>query len=180
MKALDAVVDRQQIFRELKEKLQSDESSQYLKRTFSLFPEGFPVGRLVEISGAGKTEFLVQCLREAASDKIIWIEKELTINPFGLWQRGLHLSNVTFVETLDFNWAIQQILQSQIFQVIVLSQLHLTEKQLRRFQLQVEKSSSLLFLLSEEVHQSWALSLHLHVSDRKSLEVEVLRRRGSS
>jgi hypothetical protein len=132
----------------------------------------------VEISGAGKTEFLVQCLREINNEAIVWIEKDLTINPFGLWQRGLALHHMTFVETAEFNWAIQQVLQSQIFQVIVLSQLQFTEKQLRRFQLQVEKSSSLVFLLSESPHASWTVSLQLEIADKKSLQVEVVRRRG--
>jgi hypothetical protein len=109
------------------------------KKSFSLFAQGFISGQLIEIAGFGKTEFLARFLIEACNGRVAWVEQNLTINPFGLQQRGLELSNITFVETQEVSWAVQQILQSQIFQVVVLSHLNLSERELRRFQLLVCK-----------------------------------------
>lgn len=163
---------------QLKESLRLiDGSRPREKRIFSQFSEGFPVGRLSEICGQGKTEFIALFLKETAPTRIAWVEQELTINPYGLWQRGVDLASITFIETNDLSWTIQQVLQSQIFLTVILSQLSFQERDLRRFQLLVEKSSSVLILLSETLHRSWVPSLQIEVS-HPHLKAQIVRKRG--
>ncbi len=144
-------------------------------RPFSLYPKGIPSSSVVEIFGSGKTEFLSQFLKEYPSLKTVWIEKEISINPYALWQRGVDIGSILFIECgAESVWATQQVLKSQIFQVITLSQLEFKEMELRKIQLLIEKTESHLFLLSTLPHQSWIPALQLDVNEG----IKVLRQRG--
>lgn len=162
-------------FAELKRQL-SENTEAVHKEACSVFSDGFPTGRLIEVAGPGKTEFLTFFLKEHPDFSVAWFEKELTINPFALWQKGVSVENILFIETHDLNWSVQQVLQSQLFKVIVLSQTYFVERDLRRFQLFVEKSNSFLFLLSQDLQQSWVPSLQILL--RKNQEPFVFRKRG--
>ncbi len=158
--------------------------SQRPRRSCSLYPEGLPLRSLVEVSGCGKTQFAVQFIQEQASAPVAWIEDprraaQGSINPFGLWQMNLDLQQITFIETMQVEWATQQVLQSQLFPIVICSELLFHEKILRKFQLFVEKYEGLFLLLSSEVHQSWVPALQLQVQrSTHGLSARTLRRRG--
>ena len=98
---------------ELKQMISTVDGSQSSeRRAFSKYENGFVRGKMVEIVGAGKTEFISEFIKEHSKLKILWIEKELTINPYGLWQRGIDLSQITFIETTEAGWAAQQVAES--------------------------------------------------------------------
>jgi hypothetical protein len=92
-------------------------------------PGGLPVGKLIEMQGAqgsGKTETLMAFLQENPSLQVAWIEVGATIYPCAFSERGVDLSRVLFVEAKDSNealWCAQQMIKSQIFGAVVLSQL---------------------------------------------------------
>lgn len=181
-----SAIQRKLTLVELKQMIGINDGANCLpKQSFSLFHSGFPKGRLIEISGTGKTEFISTFIKENSEgeekNRTAWIENKLTVNPFGLWQRGIKLDQILFVETKEVEWATQQILQSQLFKIVVLSQIKFDEKDLRRFQLLTEKSEGYLFVLSEELHKSWVPSLQLEVKKEEGiLTTEIIRQRGYS
>jgi hypothetical protein len=136
-----------------------------------------PSSCLVEVFGFHKTEFLSQFLKENAGLKTAWIEKEISINPYALWQRGVDISSILFIECgKEAIWTVQQILNSQVYQATVLSELAFKEMDLRKFQLLVEKTESHLFLLSRRPHQSWIPALQIEVE--KGLRSRIKKQRG--
>lgn len=160
-------------------------SAQHLERErsdFTLFREGFPKGSIIEISGHGKTELVSLFLKEHPDMKVAWIEKELTINPYGLFQKGVKTENVLFIEAgKQLAWCINQALQSGCFQALVTNldvDRSTDEKDLRRYQLLSERCGAHFFLLSEDLHQSWVPNLQLKVSKKKiGFNIETAKRR---
>jgi RecA/RadA recombinase len=92
-------------------------------------PAGLPVGKLIEMQGAqgsGKTETLLSFFQENPSLQVAWIEVGATIYPCAFSERGVDLSRVLFVEAGNASealWSAHQIIKSQIFGAVVLSQL---------------------------------------------------------
>lgn len=158
-------------------KYQDKESS-----SFSLYPEGFRPGTLIEITGQGKTEFVSEFLKEKSEFKTVWIESEFTINPYAFFQKGVKLENVLFVEAKkEMTWCMAQCLQSDCFKILVTHGQNFQERELRRFQLLCEKAKTHLFILSQTPHKSWVPYLQLEVNKKSSsFEVKTLRKRGHS
>jgi hypothetical protein len=153
-----------------------DGSNLRATRSFSLIPTGVPQGCLIEISGFGKTELLSVFLREHPELLVAWLEMQITVNPYALWQRGVNVDHMLFIEAhSEPLWCVQQILKSQLFQVVVMSGLRFQELELRKLQLLVEKSQSHLILLSHQLHQSWVPALQMVV---QNAQPQILRRRG--
>lgn len=152
------------------------------RRAFSKLPPGLPVGCLVEFSGQGKTELLSQFLKEHPELQTAWIEPTLSINPYALWQRGVDVSKILFIEGGKASvWAAHQVLQSQAFELLTLSGLRLDERELRRLQLLTEKCESHLILLSPEPLKSWALALQIEVQQTSAVSTfRILRNRGAA
>ena len=147
----------------------------------SLYPDGFSVGSLVELTGTGKTEFTALFLKENPQLKTAWVEESITINPYALKQRGVNLDSLFFVEGgKETLWSLNQVLSSGCFQVIVCENTRFTEKDLRRFQLLSEKTQNHFFLLSKESSASWVPQIQLKVSKYdKQWDVHTLRKRGA-
>jgi hypothetical protein len=95
---------------------------------FSGLPGGLPKGKLMEFSGAlggGKTEVLLRFLQENPAQQVAWIEVGADIYPCAFSERGVDLSRVLFVEPTHMSealWCAHQILKSQIFGAVILSQ----------------------------------------------------------
>ena len=95
---------------------------------FSGLPGGLPKGKLMEFSGAlggGKTEVLLRFLQENPALQVAWVEVGADIYPCAFSERGVDLSRVLFVEPTHMSealWCAHQILKSQIFGAVILSQ----------------------------------------------------------
>jgi hypothetical protein len=98
----------------------------------ALLPSGLgalPMGKLIEMRGkhgGGKTEALALFLKENPSLQIAWIEVGSNAYPCGFSERGVELSRVLFIEAANSQealWCAHQVLKSQIFGAVVLSQL---------------------------------------------------------
>jgi hypothetical protein len=163
--------------------------------SFSMLEQGIPRGALTEISGPGKTEFLVRFLSEHPGLKVAWVESELSVYPYAVYQRNGHLQRILFAEAGSNSlWALMQILRSQVFGIIVLSsttttlpsqgagggigqescQVHFEERTLRAMQLAAEKSQAAVIFLRDEPGDSWPVSLQIRVERTR---VEILKRR---
>lgn len=165
---------------------------------FSLLNRGFPKSSLIEVSGAlgsGKTEVILQFLKENPSLQVAWIEEELTIYPCSFLQKNIALERVLFAvptQEKDALWIAHQVLRSQTFQVVVLSQSlfqdssssqFFDETELRRLQLLAQRSQALVILISEEPtrEKSWPISLQIHVSrciQTDAPEIEIIKAKG--
>jgi hypothetical protein len=148
---------------------------------FSLMSTGLPLGTLIEVKGYGKTEFVVQFLKEHPEFRVAWVEKEMTLNPFALLQRGIRLEQILFIEApREGLWALQQVLNSQCFQSIVVSGFEFDFRELRRFQMLNEKSQGHFFILTNEFHDSWVPQLQLEVQRKAGsvLKISTHRNRG--
>lgn len=167
---------RQATVEDLRELCRKTTRPEREKYEFSLCPEGFPRGVLIELAGLGKTEVVVQFLRENPKLRVAWIEDSLTIYPCAVAQRNVTLSRLLFIEASDeIFWATFQVLKSNLFDCIVLSSKRkFDEKNLRRLQLESEKGNSSIFLLTEELHKAWPITLQLQVSQGK---LNVIRER---
>ncbi len=141
---------------------------------FSLLENGLPKAGVIEFSGefgAGKTEAVLQFLMENPALEVAWIEKDFTIFPLAFLKYQLELSQILFIDVSSplFKqtpyWCASQILKSQIFPVLVLSHLQISEIELRRLQLLSKKSGTLVILLSLSVlkQRNWSLTLQIHV-----------------
>lgn len=133
--------------------------------SFSLMETGVRRGALTEMIGPGKTECVLQFLREQPELKVAWIEDKLSVNPCGFPQRHVNLDRVLFVESKgEIFWSALTILKSQIFKVVVLTGPRFSEKQLRMLQLASEKSDSAVLMLSKQFHKGWPVSARVEVS----------------
>ena len=141
---------------------------------------GLPKGAITQISGPGKTEFVVRFLREHPELKVAWIEPTLSIYPSGILQRAVNLNRILFIEAgEDCPWAIQQAFKSNLFATVILTSLVDDLKLLRRFQLAVEKAQASLILISENSSTAWPVALHLKSSrnPKGGIHIDVIRRR---
>ena len=170
----------------LREKIGAIDGAQEKPRSkFTLLSEGFPLGTLIEVKGHGKTECVVQFLKEHLATnsefRVAWVEKEMTLNPFAILQRGLKLEQILFIEApREGLWALQQLLQSQCFQSIVVSGFEFDFRELRRFQMLNERSQGHFFILTNEFHESWVPQLQIEVRRNAEgpLKISIHRSRG--
>ncbi|MBC7692928.1 MAG: hypothetical protein H7222_14290 [Methylotenera sp.] len=147
--------------------------------SFSALPEGtlgIPRGAITEISGrhgTGKTQLVLNFLTENPTTRAAWIEEDLTIYPRAIWQKKIDLNRILFVEAREnFAWALQQVLKSGIFEILILSG-RLNELQLRRLQLDAKKSRTSCILLRESptLQGRWPIALQLGFKTRRQLEI---------
>lgn len=140
---------------------------------------GIPKGAITEISGVGKTEFVTQILYEHPDLRVAWIEKDLSVFPFALWQRSLGLQRILFIESgKQTEWAILQILKAQIFKVVIFYVDDFEITSLRRIQLASEKANVVTLWLTDRTHSLWPVSLQLQMNKKKfGLEPIVLKQK---
>lgn len=167
---------------ELRQLIGSSQLLQREKSDFSLFQEGFPKGSIIELCGVGKTELVSLFLKEHPDFKTVWIEREFSANPYALFQKGVRMENVLFIEAgKQLAWCVNQALQSGCFQALVTNldgDRRTEEKDLRRYQLLAERSGAHFFLLSEELHQSWVPNLQLKIArNNAGFAIETAKRR---
>ena len=147
---------------------------------FSKIRSGIPRGSITELSGSGKTETVARLLIENPECRVAWVGKELTVYPSALTQRKISLDQILFIESgRDFFWAANQIVRSQLFDLLILdSEGAADSRELRRLQIEAARAKTSIVWLSEESQsQGWGFSLQARVR-RSDLEVEVVRKRG--
>jgi len=194
--------DSEELLKRLKGLVQVHPYRSKRRHRFSLLGEsvGVPVGGLVELSslhGGGKTQAALQFLSENPQLRVAWVEEGFSFYPNALTQNGVDLERVLFVEVDESKsqssqtlWSVLHLLKSQLFEVVVVSGDHFSNKEYRKIQLEAERSqSSILFLTSSPAPPgAWALSLQVWISrfqeqhdslgSEGELRVEILKGKG--
>jgi hypothetical protein len=145
----------------------------------SYLTSGIPKGAITEISGAGKTEFVLKFLAEHPELKVAWVEKSFSAYPVGFLQRNVSLGRMFFVEAAqNTNWVALQVLRAQIFSVVVIYSDEIDIKALRRIQIASEKCQATTIWLSTKPSASWPVSLQLKVQRfEDGLHTDILKQR---
>lgn len=158
-------------------KTDGSQAREYLN--FSLLSPGFPKGRISEVTGVGKTEFIIKFLKENPELRVAWIEKEVSIYPCACVQKKASLKRILFIEAgSDYVWATLQALRSQLFKVVILSQALCDERTLKQLLIASERSHASLILLSERPTAAWPIALQIQVSKKDDqVSFELLRKR---
>lgn len=140
---------------------------------FSRIDGGLEKGKITEWVGplgCGKSELVLQFLKENPETRCAWIEEEFTALPSSFPKQGTGLERFLFIETghiktEDLGWSAAQVLRSGIFQVVVIHSNRLSAIDLRRIQLLAEKSQSCVLVLRESaVAQEWMVQQRWKVS----------------
>lgn len=144
-------------------------------------PSGIPRGVIVELLGRCKTEWLIQFLVMHPEFKIFWIEKEQSILPTALQQRGLDLTKITFgTFGSQLVQPVRRVIQSQNFEVILAPNLFTEIKVFQAFQIFTEKSNTTLFLFGDKVASTaWPISLQLDIDkdDAGNFTIDILKQK---
>lgn len=143
---------------------------------------GIANGLVVELMGNARVEWLCAFLRIHPEYRVFWCEKDSSILPTALQQRGVSLERLTFGKFgSDMRKPIRQIITSQLFQVVVAPNLYTDINTFKAFQLLAEKGNSTLFLLGEKKPSTaWPIALQLQIGRRSfsdELNVEVIRQK---
>ena len=119
----------------------------------SVVPCALPRQGLVEICGAlgsGKTELILQFLKEFPELRVAWVEDEFSINPAIFPRWGIPLSRLAFAQgDADFpaRRVVLELLASSYHQVIVVGATRLFETDIKRMALLAKKRGTLILLL---------------------------------
>jgi len=150
------------------------------RSSFSLYHDGFVQGSVVEIVGRGKTQWLTRFLKEHPDYRVLWIESEISINPYALFQKEVDLKKILFIEAKNqVMWCLTQALESGCFKVFITGDYQFSEREMRRCQLLCERHQAHFFMLSEKSHSSWVPSLRLKILRIKDeLKVLTIKKRG--
>lgn len=136
-------------------------------------PAGVPRGALIELAGPAKLEWLFGFFREHEEFKIFWIEKEFTIFPTAIQQRGVSLERIVFAVASEENTqeeyfkTVRKALRSHAFEFVVVPNVFPENVQGERFlktlQLLAEQANASVFLLTNRLSQSWPIAAQLMV-----------------
>ncbi len=150
----------------------------------STFSSGIPKGLIVELLGPAKTEWLLHFLSENSRPRIFWIEKEQSILPTALQQRGVDLHRITFgLFTKDAALTLRRILQSQLYPIVIAPNLFTEIRVLKNFQMMTEKSNAVLFLFGQSTASTaWPIALQIEIERRldhgeKKFQLHILRQK---
>lgn len=141
-------------------------------------PMGIPRGALVEVSGPLKTEWVIRFLRNNEKVQTFWMEKEQTILPTAIQQRGVGLDRVVFAEVDDLYPALRRVVQSQLFEIVVVPSAFEELRVLKALQLLAEKAHTTVFLLAKKFQPAWPISVQFEVSGAPkaaSLDVNIFK-----
>ncbi len=135
-------------------------------------------GGMVLISGppgGGKTEWVLQHLRDRGLTRIIWVSPEVDLYPVALEEMGFDLSQILCVTPplARWVWVIEQSVSSRVAPVVVMDASSggksaakwVSEVQLRRLQLLSQKNQIFLVWILEEGDQvvKWPFSFQQKV-----------------
>jgi hypothetical protein len=164
-------------FAALKELLQEKNKPETIP--YSRLEVGIPKGAITEISGPGKTEWVMHFLAEQPKLNIAWVEENFCIFPFSFSQRNVRLARVLFVDAGQaIEWSILQVLRAQIFPIVVIYGQDIELQSMRRIQLAAEKSAAAVLWLTPEPQNFWTTRLQVAVRrESKTIISQVLKRK---
>jgi hypothetical protein len=143
-------------------------------------PGGIPRGALVELCGSRKTEWVIQFLCANESVQAFWLEKEQSILPTAIQQRGVNLERLTFGVVEELYPAVRRVIQSQLFEAVVVPSVFDELRVLKALQLLAEKANTTVFLLAKKPQAAFPISVQLDVKGKGSnLDIAVLKHKAA-
>jgi hypothetical protein len=156
--------EKSRILKQLREKIQATQPAPTRILAHKNFAPGIPQGVLTQVTGSLKTQFVVDFLKEQNRLQILWIESDFCIYPYALWQQEVELGNVFFVKTKKYADQIcKEVMDSQVFDIVVLSELTISSSLLIRLHNSIHKSFQVVFLLSSKAISHYTIKLSLFV-----------------
>ena len=138
------------IFKSLKERFQAPQRKSW---SFDEQDLMIPQGSVVEVFGNARFEFAVKFLCAQSDLSVAWVEPEWTLFPPAVAQRGVDVTRWLLVEAGERAlWAVEELLHSHFFSVILAPELKLSLPLWRRLHLECQRSGSSVMILSEEPH----------------------------
>jgi hypothetical protein len=165
---------------ELRQLLASKQPQQRENWLCSRVGSGIPRGAITQISGYGKTAFVLSFLGEHPDLRVAWVEATFSAYPVAFTQHRANLERVLFVEAeAQAEWCALQLLRAPIFAVVALYLDSCRLDRLRRLQLAAETSQASLLWMTSRPQQQWPVSLQLQVERAPGgdLQARVLRQR---
>ena len=161
-------------FDQLKKNFQAPPAKEALSR--APFSSMIPKAAITEVTGFGKTEWLVNLMKEHPQASMAWLESELSAYPLGFFQRNISLQHILFVEAgAHLSWACMQVLKAQLFKIVVVCHSEFDLLSLKRFQLLCEKSDCALIWLSPKPHSLWPIRKHIHAHPSHAIKEDVVQ-----
>jgi hypothetical protein len=148
---VEAEERKRELFRSLKEKFQVPTKASW---SFSDQQLLVPQGSIVEIVGSARFELTIKFICEQPDLNVAWVESQFTLFPPAVAQRGVDVTRWLLVEAGEkAQWAVEELLNSHFFSVIIAPDLRLPLAIWRRLQLDCERAGCSLFILSEQAHE---------------------------
>jgi hypothetical protein len=130
------------------------------------FSAGVAKGIVAELLGNARTEWLLKFFAMHTEQYIFWCERESAANPTAIYQRGVNLERIKFVNSSgDLQIPLRLALECQHYPFVVAPNGFSDIKIFQRFQFLAEKSKSTLFLLgNQNFSQAWPIALQLEIN----------------
>jgi hypothetical protein len=145
------------------------------------FGAGVAKGIVVELLGHARTEWLLSFFAQHPELFIFWCESKAQINPTAIFQRGIALERIKFVncEPEDLQQSLRLALESKFYPFVVATNSFEDVKIFQRFHFLSEKSKSTLFLLGDQkFSQAWPISLQLEINfSDEGYKIEIQRQK---
>jgi hypothetical protein len=141
-------------------------------------PDGVPKGAIIELLGPQKTAWLLEFLKQNDSGKIFWAERDQSVLPTAIHQRGVDLRRITFgLLGEQPTISLRRVIQSQLYPFVIAPNSFSEIRVFKAFQLLTEKSRVSLFLIGgKQACSAWPIAMQLEIRrSQHELKVSVLR-----
>lgn len=144
------------------------------------FPSGIAKGIVVELLGNARTEWLLQLFTMHPDHYILWCERETSVSPTAIFQRGVGLERIKFVISGgDLQQPLRLALESQHYPFIIAPNRFTEITTFQRLSLLAKKAKSTVFLLGDQnFSQAWPISLQLEIThDDETFAINIQRQK---
>ena len=141
---------------------------------------GVAKGIVVELSGNGRIEWLLEFFKLHPDTFIFWCEREQSVNPTAIYQRGIDLKRILFANVADdLQKILHRTLEGGQYPFIIAPNRAPDVRSMQRLHLLAGKVKSTVFLLAEkDFSQAWPISLQAEINfDGTSFKVDVHRQK---
>jgi hypothetical protein len=143
---------------------------------------GVPKGVIVELLGPARTEWFLQFLKLHPEFRVFWCEREQSILPTAIHQRGIDLRRITFgLLGEDLKRPLRRVMQSQLYQVLLAPNVFSEINTFKALQLLTERTNSTLFLLGKKTPSlAWPISMQLEIgrgANQGEFKIDILKQK---
>jgi hypothetical protein len=163
-------MNRAALLQDLRQRTGSNEISKKDLLPAPNFHSGVAVGIVAELMGTARVDWLIDFFKMNPEKLILWCKSASQPNPQALYQRGIALERIKFVNTTGSDQQVIRIaLESQLYPFIIAPNHFEEVRDFQRMHLLAEKSKSIVFLLAQKkFSQAWPISLQLEINSHEN------------